>query len=62
VKTDIPSGMLSHFIDLGDRGRKLPVQQLELVPPRFDPAHPDYTAIQAAVAGVTATASPSPGP
>ncbi|MCU1413844.1 MAG: LytR family transcriptional regulator, partial [Microbacteriaceae bacterium] len=58
VKTDIPSGMLSHFIDLGDRGRKLPVQQLELVPPTFDPAHPDYTAIHAAVAGVTATASP----
>ncbi len=62
VKTDIPSGMLSHFIDLGDRGRKLPVQQLELVPPQFNPARPDYAAIQAAVAGVTATASPSPAP
>lgn len=50
VKTDIPSVMLGLFVDLGMKSRKLPVTKLELVPEGFDPAHPDYAKISAAVA------------
>jgi LCP family protein required for cell wall assembly len=62
VKTDIPAGMLGGFIDLGEKGRKLPVQQLELVPPTFNPAFPDYDAIQAAVAAAIAPTTASTAP
>lgn len=49
VKTDVPAAMLGSFVALGEKGRKLPVAQLELVPPEFDSAHPDYDKIHAAV-------------
>lgn len=62
VKTDIPNGMLGYFVDLGAKGRKQPVKELELVPPAFNPAEPNYDAIYAAVAGATATAPPTPAP
>jgi LCP family protein required for cell wall assembly len=62
VKTDIPSSMLGHLVDLGEKGRKLPVQQLELVPPTYNPAYPDYDTIHAAVAAATAPAAASPAP
>lgn len=59
VKTDIPSGMLAHFVDLGEKGRTLPLTQLELVPPEFNPARPDYAKIKAAVdAAIAPKSSP----
>ena len=63
VKSDIPSGLLAHLVVLAEKGRKLPVTQLELVPPDFIPAHPDYQSITRAVALATApspTAVPTP--
>ncbi|MDR6612382.1 LCP family protein [Leifsonia sp. 1010] len=46
MKTDIPQSMLGYFVDLGMKTRKLPVQQLELVPPTVNPTEPDYAQIQ----------------
>ena len=40
MKTDIPQSMLGYFVDLGMKTRKLPVKQLELVPPLIDPTNP----------------------
>ncbi|WP_431279721.1 LCP family protein [Leifsonia poae] len=60
VKTDIPQSMLGYFVDLGMKTRKLPVKQLELVPPTIDPAHPDYTQIHQLVQDAVAPATPSP--
>jgi Transcriptional regulator len=62
VKTDIPSVMLGLFVDLATKSRKLPVTRLELVPERFDPAHPDYAKISAALAEAIAASSPTPKP
>jgi len=45
MKTDIPQSMLGYFVDLGMKTRKLPISQLELVPPTIDPTNPDYTQI-----------------
>ncbi|MEV8214479.1 LCP family protein [Leifsonia sp. NPDC077715] len=45
MKTDIPQSMLGYFVDLGMKTRKLPISQLELVPPTIDPTEPDYTQI-----------------
>jgi anionic cell wall polymer biosynthesis LytR-Cps2A-Psr (LCP) family protein len=49
VKSDIPSSLLAHLVTLADKGRKLPVTQLALVPPDYIPAHPDYAKIREAV-------------
>lgn len=58
VKTDVPSGALPGFVDLADKARKLPVTHLELVPPTFNPAKPDYAKLHAAVtAAIAATAA-----
>ena len=62
VKTDVPAEMLGSFVELGDRGRKLPVAQLELVPPEFDPAHPDFDKIHAAVKAAIAPVKSTPAP
>jgi LCP family protein required for cell wall assembly len=59
VKSDIPAGLLAHLVELADKGRKLPVTQLALVPPDFVPAFPDYSKIRRAVAAATAVA-PTP--
>lgn len=61
VKTDIPSVALPGLVDLADKSRKLPVTRLELVPPSFDPAHPDYPKIQAAVKAAIAPRVSSSG-
>ncbi|HEY8281256.1 MAG TPA: LCP family protein [Leifsonia sp.] len=45
MKTDIPQSMLGYFVDLGMKTKRLPVAQLELVPPTIDPEHPDYAQI-----------------
>jgi LCP family protein required for cell wall assembly len=62
VKTDVPAEMLGSFVELGDRGRKLPVAQLELVPPEFNPAHPDFDKIHAAVKAAIAPVKSTPAP
>jgi LCP family protein required for cell wall assembly len=62
VKTNVPSSMLPFFVDLADKGRKLPVTDLELVPPTFNPAYPDYAAIDAAVQAAIAPITSSPSP
>jgi LCP family protein required for cell wall assembly len=51
VSTDIPQPMLSYFIQLGEKTRKLPITHLNLVPPEFDGVHPDYSYIQSRVDG-----------
>ncbi|MBB2965437.1 LCP family protein [Leifsonia aquatica] len=60
MKTDIPQSMLGYFVDLGMKTRKLPVDQLELVPPTIDPTDPDYTQIHQLVQQAVAPASPKP--
>jgi anionic cell wall polymer biosynthesis LytR-Cps2A-Psr (LCP) family protein len=61
VKTDIPSVALPGLVDLADKSRKLPVTRLELVPPKFNPAQPDYTKIRAAVkVAIAPRATPAP--
>lgn len=62
VKTDVPASMLGQFVALGEMGRKLPVAQLELVPPEFDSAQPDYDKIHAAVKAAIAPRKATPKP
>ena len=62
VKTDVPSGALPGFVDLGGKARKLPVTRLELVPPTFNPAKPDYAKLHAAVQASIAPTSATPAP
>ena len=59
VKTDIPSVMLGLFVDLAAKSRKLPVTRLELVPPEFTPAHPDFAKIAAAVTAALIVGAPA---
>ena len=61
MKTDIPQSMLGYFVDLGMKTRKLPISQLELVPPTIDPTDPDYTQIRQLVTQALhpATAKPA---
>lgn len=61
MKTDIPQSMLGYFVDLGMKTRKLPVQQLELVPPTVDPEEPDYAQIQQLVRQAVHPATAKPG-
>ncbi|MGN6760508.1 MAG: LCP family glycopolymer transferase [Leifsonia sp.] len=60
MKTDIPQSMLGYFVDLGMKTRRLPVQQLELVPPTIDPTRPDYTQIRTLVRQALHPASAKP--
>lgn len=60
MKTDIPQSMLGYFVDLGMKTRKLPVDQLELVPPTIDPTNPDYSQIHQLVQQAVAPATPKP--
>ncbi|QNE45969.1 LytR family transcriptional regulator [Glaciihabitans sp. INWT7] len=62
VKTDIPSAALPGFVDLAEKARKLPVTQLELVPPAFDQTHPDYAKLHAAVQAATRPTTATPAP
>ncbi|WP_345763809.1 LCP family protein [Diaminobutyricibacter sp. McL0608] len=62
MKTDIPQSMLGYFVDLGLKTRKLPVQQVELVPPAIDPQNPDYTQIHQMVKTALAPKTSTPAP
>lgn len=58
VKTDIPSAALGGFVELADKARKLPVTQLELVPPTIEPGNPDYDKIHELVKSSIAPPEP----
>ena len=45
IKTNIPSGMLSTYIDLAIKAKKQGIQPLQLVPPKVDMVNPDFTGI-----------------
>ena len=62
VRTDVPTAALPGFVELADKARTMPMTRLELVPPTFNPAKPDYRKLHDAVqAAVTAkTSSPKP--
>lgn len=45
VRTDIPSAMLSQYVDLATKARALGIKELSLVPPTIDVIHPNFTAI-----------------
>lgn len=62
VRTDIPSVMLGLFADLATKSKRLPVTRLELVPEEFNPAHPDFEKISAAIADALAASSATPTP
>ncbi|MFM2031008.1 MAG: hypothetical protein RI927_628 [Actinomycetota bacterium] len=45
VRTDIPSAMLSQYVDLAGKARTLGIKELSLVPPAIDVIHPNFSAI-----------------
>jgi anionic cell wall polymer biosynthesis LytR-Cps2A-Psr (LCP) family protein len=46
VRTDIPSAMLSQYVDLATKAREKGIGELRLVPPTVDVIHPNFTAIR----------------
>ena len=49
VKTNIPSDMIGTYFNLALKAKKLGIQSLELVPPRFDMVYPDFKAIRSTI-------------
>jgi LCP family protein required for cell wall assembly len=45
-KTDVPQSMVGTFLDIARKGRELPIQRAELVPPKFDNLYPDWNLAQ----------------
>ncbi len=45
LKTDIPSGMVSTYLDLAIKAKKEGIHKLELIPPTIDVVNPNFTAI-----------------
>ena len=62
VKTDIPSPMLSSYVDLAVKARTLGITSVSLVPPTIDVIHPNFEEIHAMIKTAMAgpTASPTP--
>lgn len=54
VKTDIPSTMLSIYVDLAFKAKKSGIKSLELVPPFVNEIHPDFAAIRAKIKSMLA--------
>lgn len=46
VKTDIPSPMLSRYVELATQARALGITKIELVPPTIDVVNPDFPGIR----------------
>jgi LCP family protein required for cell wall assembly len=59
LKTDIPNGMVSTYIDLAIKAKKLGITKLELVPPTIDVINPDFAAIRAMIQGAFKKATPA---
>jgi LCP family protein required for cell wall assembly len=53
VKTDIPSGMLSTYVDLALKAKAKGITPLELVPPKVNVVWPNFTEIHAMVKKAT---------
>ena len=49
VTTNIPNGMVSSYLDLAFKAKKLGIKKLELVPPEVDVVNPDFSAIHAKI-------------
>lgn len=45
VRTDIPSAMLSQYVELAGKARSIGIKELSLVPPAIDVIHPNFSAI-----------------
>ena len=58
VETDIPRGMLGHFVDLADKARAHSPVAVELTPPEVDPEYPDWSQVRSLVSAGVAEASP----
>jgi LCP family protein required for cell wall assembly len=54
VKTDIPQGMLSYYVDLASKTREQPIGSIELTPPTVDPDDPDFSSIRSLIADALA--------
>jgi anionic cell wall polymer biosynthesis LytR-Cps2A-Psr (LCP) family protein len=54
VKTDVPSTMLSVYLDLAFKAKKHGIKSLELVPPFVNEIHPDFEAIRAKIKSMLA--------
>ena len=63
VRTDIPQGMLGHFLDLASKARSQELATVELVPPDVDPDDPNYEYVRELVSGalVLSTATDDEG-
>lgn len=61
VKTDIPSPMLSRYVELATQARTLGITKIELVPPTIDVVNPDFPGIRKMIQDAfILEASPSP--
>lgn len=60
VKTDIPRGMLSRYLELATKIKAKGITPLELVPPTIDVIHPNFTEIQAMIKKAFKQVSPTP--
>lgn len=49
IRTDIPSAMLSQYVELATKARQLGIKELSLTPPKFDMIHPNFSAIRETV-------------
>jgi len=58
VRTDIPSAMLSQYVELATKARGLGIKELALVPPTIDVIHPNFSAIHEMVKTSFATEEP----
>jgi LCP family protein required for cell wall assembly len=62
VKTDIPQGMLSYFVELASKTREQPIASIELTPPTVDPDDPDFSYIRELISTeLNPTAEPTSG-
>jgi LCP family protein required for cell wall assembly len=59
VRTDIPQGMLGHFVGLASKAREQDIGSLEIVPPLIDPAYPEFDYIHQLV-GEALVLTPEP--
>lgn len=61
VKTDIPSPMLSRYVELAGAARSFGITKIELVPPTIDVVNPDFVGIRKMIQDAfVLEASPSP--
>jgi LCP family protein required for cell wall assembly len=61
VRTNIPSDMVSTFVDLALKAKKVGITPLEIVPPKFNMIHPEFSAIRRIIKNaVTPKATPTP--